>query len=44
MGPFLTPFDGNIILCSIYVTESVEMNRTTSVPKSVLRYDVDKDL
>ena len=26
----------------INVTESVEMNRTTSAPKSVLRYHVDK--
>ena len=25
------------------VTESVEMNSTTSAPKYVLRYDVDKD-
>ena len=28
---------------SIHVTESVEINRTTSAPKSILRYDVDQD-
>ena len=35
----------NIELLQINVTESMFcMNRTTSVPKSVLHYDVDKDL